>query len=272
MKKRFLCALICMTMVLSLLSGCGNSKSGNGTNTASQKGTQKEQVTILVAAAASLKNCMEKDLKQAFEESNPGIKVNFTFDSSGKLQQQIESGADVDVFVSAAQKQMNELKAKDLMISDSVIDLLENKVVLIVPANSNLKISSFNDILLANKIALGDPKSVPAGQYAQEAFEKLGIWDKVSAKASYGTNVTEVLNWVASGSADAGIVYATDAAQTKDVKVIAEAPAGSVSKVIYPAGIVKATTKKDAADAFIKFLKSDKASDIFKKSGFTPCF
>lgn len=270
MKKSILCVLLCSMMILSVFSGCSKSKSNNVHTGENKEAEPGKQVTILVAAAASLKNCMEKDLKDIFEAENPGIKVNFTFDSSGKLMQQIEEGADADVFISAAEKQMKELNDKGFILPDSTIDLLENKIVLIVPESSNIQISSFKDILSAKMIALGDPKSVPAGQYAQEAFQNLGIWDKVQSKASYGTNVTEVLNWVAAASADAGVVYATDAASTKDVKVAAEAPEGSVSKVIYPAGIVKSTAKKDAASSFMKFLKTDKASEVFKKYGFTP--
>lgn len=271
MKNRLLCTLLCVMLVLLALTGCGSKDAGSGAPIGTGQETgQEEQVTILVAAAASLRYCMEGELKGMFETLHPDIEVTFTFDSSGKLQQQIEEGADVDVFVSAAKKQMNELNTKGQIFPDSIIDLLENKIVVIVPEGSNLSIAKFEDILLANTVALGDPASVPAGQYAKEAFENLGIWDKVSEKASYGTNVTEVLNWVAEGSADAGVVYATDAATTEKVKVVAEAPEGSVSKVIYPAGIVNTTTKKEAANLFTEFLTTDEALAVFEKYGFTP--
>jgi len=116
---------------------------------------------------------------------------------------------------------------------------------------------------------VGDPESVPAGQYAKESFENLGIWADVEAKASLGTNVTEVLSWVAAGSADAGVVYATDAASNENVRVVAEAPEGSVSKVIYPIGIIKTTTKPEAAQTLADFLQSDEALTIFEKYGFS---
>ena len=132
-----------------------------------------EQQEILVAAAASLQYVMEDALQPAFEEANPDIKLAFTFDSSGKLQTQIEEGADVDVFFSAATKQMNALDEEGLMDSDTIVELLENKIALIVPAGSETGITGFEDITKAERIALGDPESVPVGQYSKEAFESL---------------------------------------------------------------------------------------------------
>lgn len=236
-----------------LLAGCGNSAA---------KGT------VTVAAAASLKNCMDESMIPAFNKKYPDVKIQTTYDSAGKLQSQIESGADIDLFISAALKQMNALKDKGLMDNDSITNLLENKIVLIVPKNSTLGIADFKDIVKANKVALGDPESVPAGQYAKEALTNLKLWDEVSQKASFGSNVTEVLAWVAEGSADAGIVYKTDAISNDKVKIIAEAPEGSVEKVVYPAGIVKASKNKDAAELFLKFLQTDEATKIFKSYGF----
>lgn len=232
-----------------------------------------EQQEILVAAAASLQYVMEDEIKAAFEKANPDVKVTFTFDSSGKLKTQIEEGADADVFFSAAMKQMNQLAESQLIDTESVVQLLENKIALIVPKGSELGITGFEDITKGDKIAIGDPESVPVGQYAKEAFENLGMWDQVEAKASFGTNVTEVLSWVAAGSADAGIVYLTDATtsdQFDQVEVIGFAPEGSVSKVIYPVGIVSASTKKEAAQKFIDFLKAEESAAAFEKYGFTP--
>jgi len=132
------------------------------------------------------------------------------------------------------------------------------------------KVTGFEDIANADMIAIGDPESVPAGQYAKEALTSLGLWDAVDAKSTKGTNVTEVLNWVAEGSADAGIVYATDAATTDKVQVIAEAPEGSLAaKVIYPVGIVTASENKEAAQKFVQFLQSDEAIAVFEKYGFS---
>ena len=157
-----------------------------------------------------------------------------------------------------------------MIASDTIVNLLENKIVLIVPTGSDSKIDSFEKIGDAASIALGDPESVPAGQYGKEALENLDLWSSVEGKLSLGTNVTEVLNWVAEGSADAGIVYATDAASMTDkVSVVAEAPEGSVSRVIYPVAELKETKNKDAADAFMEFLQSGEALDVFKAAGFS---
>ena len=231
-----------------------------------------DQQEILVAAAASLQYVMEDKIQPAFEKENPDIKLSFTFDSSGKLQTQIEEGLEADVFMSAAVKQMKALDEEGMIASDTITDLLENKIVLIVPAGSDSKIDSFEKIGDAESIALGDPESVPVGQYSKEAFENLGMWDDVEAKTSFGTNVTEVLSWVAAGSADAGIVYLTDATtsdQFDQVKVIGYAPEGSVSKVIYPVGVVSASTKKDAAQKFVDYLGTDDALSFFAEYGFT---
>jgi molybdate transport system substrate-binding protein len=228
----------------------------------------EEETTILLAAAASLKNVLDDKLIPLFEKKYPNIKVDVTYDSSGKLQSQIEEGADVDIFMSAAMKQMNELDEQGMILEDSIVELLENKIVLIVPKGSNTSISSFEGILDAERIAVGDPESVPAGQYAQESFTNLNMWDQVLEKASLGTNVTEVLNWVAEGSADAGIVYSTDAASNENVEVVAAAPEGSVSKVIYPIGVIKASTNEAAAKTFIEFLQSEEALNIFESYGF----
>ncbi len=232
-----------------------------------------EKTDLMVAAAASLQYVMEDEIGPAFEKENPDISLTFTFDSSGKLQTQIEEGADADVFFSAAMKQMTALQEENLVDADSVTELLENKITLIVPKGSELGITGFEDITKAEKIAIGDPESVPAGQYANEAFENLGMWDDVLAKASLGTNVTEVLSWVAEGSADAGVVYLTDATtsdQADRIEIIGYAPEGSCKKVIYPVGIVSASQKKDAAAKFIEYLRTEEGSAAFEKYGFTP--
>lgn len=254
--------LAMMMAAMMTLTACGG--------TATETGTKAEPVTILVAAAASLKYSYEEELIPMFEKANPGINVEGTFDSSGKLQTQIEEGMEADVFMSAAMKQMNALKDKNMVDADSIVELLENKIVLVTSADSGSEIASFEDIIKGDTIAVGDPESVPAGQYAKEALTTLGLWEQVEAKASLGTNVTEVLNWVAEGSADTGIVYATDAAANDKVKVIAEAPEGSLAKkVIYPVGIVSASAKKEAAQKFVEFLQSDEAIAVFEKYGFT---
>lgn len=230
-----------------------------------------EETEILVAAAASLKNAYEEELIPMFQDKYPGVTVKGTYDSSGKLQIQIEEGLEADVFMSAATKQMTALDEEGMIASDTITNLLENKIVLIVPTGSDSKLAKFEDIENAESIALGDPASVPAGQYAEEALTNLGIWDKIQDKVSFGTNVTEVLNQVAAASADAGIVYATDAASMADkVEVVAEAPEGSLAKkVIYPVAVVKNTAHEEQAKNFVEFLKTDEAMKVFEAYGFT---
>lgn len=247
---------IIVCLLVLVLTGC-------------QKTNSDEQ--ILIAAAASLKNVYEEELIPMFEEKYPGVTVSGTYDSSGKLQSQIEEGLEADVFMSAALKQMEELDKGGLIASQTQIDLLENKIVLIVPKNSQYHLKSFEDIVKVKSVALGDPASVPAGQYGKEALTNLNIYDDIKDKVSFGTNVTEVLNQVAEGSADAGIVYATDAASMEDkVEIIAEAPSGSLSQpVIYPVAVVKKTKHEESAKEFVDFLASKEALEVFEKYGFT---
>lgn len=294
MKRKAWRFVIGLAAVLALsLAACGNSSvsdrqekeeadSAKEDGDSSQKDTSPEEagneidnsgelVTILAAAAASLEYSFEEELIPMFEAMNPAIAVEGSYDSSGKLKTQIEEGMDADVFMSAAVQQMDDLKEEKLIDEDSIVNLLENEIVLIQALDQSAEIKTFEDIVNANVIAVGDPESVPAGQYAKEALTSLGLWDEVEEKASLGTNVTEVLNWVAEGSADAGIVYATDAAANDKVTVIAKAPKDALAEpVLYPAGIVTASTKKEAAQLFLEFLQSKEALEVFEKYGFTP--
>ena len=288
MKKPFAVVMAAM-MVAGMMAGCSSKPqettvatteaetTAEETTAAETEAESKEEVkadlgeqSILVAAAASLKNAYEDELIPMFEEQYPGVTVEGTYDSSGKLQTQIEEGLEADVFMSAATKQMKALDEEGMIASDTIVNLLENKIVLIVPTGSDSKIDSFEKIGDAASIALGDPESVPAGQYAKVALTNLNVWDSIQDKVSFGTNVTEVLNQVAAASADAGIVYATDAASKADqVTVVAEAPEGSLEKkVIYPVAVVKATAHEDAAKAFVDFLQTPEAIAVFESYGF----
>ncbi len=251
-----------------ILAGC--SAGGEAPRADAPAQATAEETELLVAAAASLKNVCEEELIPMFEAQNPGVTVKGTYDSSGKLQAQIESGLEADVFISAAPAQMNSLKEEGLILEGTETDLLENKIVLIVPEGNELGLASFGEIEKAQAIALGDPASVPAGQYAQEILTNLGIWDEIRERASFGTNVTEVLNQVAQASADAGIVYATDAMSMEgQVEVAAEAPQGSLAEpVIYPAAVVGTTVHEKAAKDFMEFLQTGQAMAAFEAYGF----
>ncbi|MCD8139397.1 MAG: molybdate ABC transporter substrate-binding protein [Planctomycetaceae bacterium] len=224
---------------------------------------------LLIAAAASLRYSYDDKLIPMFKEQNPGVEIEATYDSSGKLQAQIENGLEADIFMSAAPKQMNALKDGGFIDADTIVDLLENRIVLIRPASKESPINGFYEVVNADMIAVGDPASVPAGQYAREVFTSLGIWDAVLAKASLGTNVTEVLNWVAEGSADVGVVYATDAATTDRVAVIAAAPAGSLkAPVLYPVAMLAKSASPELAKKFLAFLQTPEAIAVFEEYGF----
>lgn len=230
-----------------------------------------EGETVNLAAAASLKNVYDDKLIPMFEEKYPGVKVAPTYASSGDLQTQIENGLETDVFMSASNKQMNALVEKGLIDNSTVKKSIENKLVLIAPADSTTNITSFEQLKDVNGIiAIGDPDSVPAGQYAEESLSNLGVWDSIQPKLSLGTSVTAVLNQVADGSAEFGIVYTTDAKSSDKVKIISEAPEDSLKKpIVYPVGMIKDAKDADAAQKFIEFLQSQEAQDVFKDYGFT---
>ena len=227
------------------------------------------QVRITLAAAASLEKAFMGELIPAWLRDHPNVTIEGVYDSSGRLQTQIENGLAADVFFSAATRQMDALVAGGYIDAQAVSPLLENKIVLVKPQGRTTQVTSFDNIQRAATIAVGDPKVVPAGQYAQEALTTIGNWDTIQGKISLGSNVTEVLNWVAEASAEVGIVYATDAASQPKVEVIAPLSAGILATpVIYPVAPLKASAHgKEAAD-FIAFLKSPSAAAIFEKYGF----
>ena len=255
--------VLAMSLMAMIVLGCG----GTSNKVAAPA---KEVKTVQLAAAASLEKVFEQQLIPMFNKKHPEIKIQGVYDASGKLQSQIENGLNADLFISAANKQMQALDKKGYMDSASIKPLLENKLVLIVPAKGESTIKEFKDLAKAKHPAIGDPASVPAGQYAKEALTSLGIWQAVQPKASLGTNVTQVLNWVGEGSADAGLVYATDAALIKDkVRVVAEAPAGTLKKpVIYPIGVLKKSSQQAAAKELATFLTTEEAMQTFEKYGF----
>ncbi|MTD42292.1 molybdate ABC transporter substrate-binding protein [Erwinia sp. CPCC 100877] len=270
-KKR----ILLMSLFLLVIVGLGacstsNENSQASSETAGSSSSKAESGHVLIAAAASLENVMEKELIPAFEKEHPEVTIEGSYDSSGKLQTQIEKGLEADIFFSAATKQMAALVSQNLIAEDDVVPLLENQLVLIVPKNSDKGWKDFNDLTKADMVAIGDPASVPAGQYAEKGLKALGIWDEVKEHASFGTNVTEVLNWVAKGSSEAGLVYATDAASSDEVQVIATLPEATLADpIIYPVALLEKAKDNTAAADFLDFLQSDKAAKAFKEAGFT---
>lgn len=273
--------ILAMSMLV-LLMGCGKSQESQVANkneqekteevkTETEKTTEEEKVSegeINISAAASLQDALE-EITYTYEEEKD-VKFNLNFGGSGALQTQIEEGAKADIFISAAQKQMKALVEGGLIEEENVSDLLINDVVLIVQKDDENKVTKIED--LANEevtlVALGEPESVPVGQYSQEILDYYEIADLVNEKATYGSDVRQVLNWVASGEVDAGFVYRTDAMIEEGVEIIEAAPEGSHKPVIYPAAILKDAENKELANDFLEYLKSDEALVVFENYGF----
>ena len=258
MKKIYSYCLMGLMVFSVIATGCGNSV----TNKEAEK-----KAEIFISAAASLTDAMQ-EIGALYEKANPKEKITYNFGSSGALQSQIQQGAPADIFISAAQKQMNVLEEKNLIKKETRQDLLVNKVVLITAKDSKTDIQSFQEITKAKHIALGEPKGVPVGQYAEQIFTKLNILDGIKPKAVYASDVRQVLTWVENNEAEVGVVYATDAAISPKVKIICEAPVGSHKPVIYPAAITTNGKNVEAAKKFMAFLTTQEATDVFKKYGF----
>lgn len=227
------------------------------------------QTELTVSAAISLKDALD-EAKQLYTKDHPEVAIAVNYGASGTLQLQIEQGAPVDVFVSAAPKQMEALEMKGLLLAGTRKDLAQNEIVLIVPRDSKLGFTSFQDLARADvkRVALGEPGSVPAGQYAKETLTSLGIYDAVNAKAIFAKDVRQVLTYVETGNVDAGIVYATDAASSGKVVIVATAPEKSHAPVIYAGAVIQASKNPAAARAFLDFLASAQGAAVFRKYGF----
>ncbi len=228
---------------------------------------EREQLELMVGAAASLEPVL-KEIKAVYSEQNPDVKLCFTFAGSGTLEQQIREGAPIDVFLSASRKQIASLEEDGLIMNDSTVDLLRNELALIVPKIDQTNITSFEEVQKATVIALGDPASVPVGQYAMEVFENLNNWKEVKEKTTYGKDVSEVLAWVSGGNAEVGVVYVTDAMKEDTVEIVEIAPEGSHNPIIYPAAIIAETELESQAKDFLLFLSSTEAEVIFEEYGF----
>lgn len=232
---------------------------------------QKTELTV--SAAASLKEALTT-IGHDFGRQQPNVVLRFNFASSGTLQRQIEQGAPVDVFVSAAEKNMNELASQNLVDARAQRVVAGNQLVLVVPQSSTRNgansIRGFRDLARADvrHVAIGAPASVPAGKYAQQVLVKIGVWNQVSPKAIQAKDVREVLTQVELGNVEAGIVYRSDAAVSSKVRVVAVAPETSHSPIRYSAAVVRDSQNPQAARSFVLFLTSAKAKAIFKRLKF----
>ena len=225
---------------------------------------------ITVSAAISLKDALD-EIAQLYHAEKPGTVIHFNLGASGSLQLQIEQGAPVDIFISAAPKQMDTLESKGLLLPGTRRNLVENELVLIVP-KGRAGVSSFQDLVhpQVRLIAVGEPHAVPAGKYAQEVLKHLGIYDELKPKFVQAEDVRQALMFVETGNADAGIVYRTDEMISSKVTVVATAPNGSHSPIVYPVAVLKNTKNISAAKDFVTFLIGPKSSAVFQKYGFIP--
>lgn len=258
-KFRVVLMLLCCSL---FLVGCGNKSSENSVS------EEKQPVELNISAAASLKEVMA-DLETAYNKVADNVTLVVNYGGSGSLQQQIEQGAPCDLFISAGQKQMNTLKEKGLLVDETTKDLVQNELVLITA--KGVEIKSFDDLKNSDikHIAVGDPGSVPAGKYADEVLVNTGIKDSISDKLVFAKDVKEVLAWVASGNADAGFVYLSDALNNSNVNVVKNVPeVNEHSPIIYPVSVIKDSKNIEEAKKFEDFLFTEEAQKIFEKYGY----
>ena len=287
-RRGFLCAAG-IASASAVLTACGGSSSSTASSTASSAAASSEaasgeSVELIVFAAASLTETLNA-IAEIYSAENPGVTFSFNFDSSGTLKTQIQEGADCDLFISAGQKQMNQLDSTasadvnteglDFVDSDSRVDLLENKVVLCVPENGDKGIDSFDS--LAEHLKAGDilfcmgNSDVPVGQYTQKILAYYALDEEALAAAgviTYGSNVKEVTTQITEASVDAGVVYCTDA-YSAGLTPVDEATKEMCGQVIYPAAVLKAAPNAEAAREFLAYLQTDRAATVFESVGFT---
>ena len=255
LKKMLSLALICL-LAMAFFVGCGQADAPG-------------EIELLIGAAMSLYD-VTKDLADAFQEENPHIILTFTYASSGALQGQIEEGAPIDIFMSAAAAQMRNLEEQGLIYGTGQ-NVVTNAMALVAPADSNLAIEGFVDVASdsVGVVGIADPEHVPSGRFAWEVFTELGIVDEVLEKAVLGSDVRQVLTWVEMGEVDVAVVFMTDAIASDGVRVIEVADASLHSPSVNPVGIVEGSPHKAKAQSFIDFLFSDTARAIFERHGFS---
>jgi molybdate transport system substrate-binding protein len=252
--------IVTITMLILLVAGCRSSgPQSSGPSNANE---------LTVSAAVSLRDAFNEIAE--LNEKRTGTKIHFNYGASGALQKQIESGAPVDVFASAGSKQMDDLAAKGLIVPSTRIDFTANSLVLIVSAKA-AGLSSFSDLAkpAVKKVAVGNPKTVPAGQYTEQTLAKLKLLPEIQTKLILGEDVRQVLDYVVRDEVDAGLVYSSDALSAGDkVKVVARAPDDSHDPILYPIAVVKESKQQDAAKKFIDLVMSSEGQSILARHGF----
>jgi molybdate transport system substrate-binding protein len=252
--------LITTFVSVAFLAGCGGSAIHS----------PNQPVSLTISAAISLKGPLDA-FAQNYNQQHPDVRVVCNYGASGTLQQQIEQGAPVDIFISAGEKQMDTLQSENLLAPGTRRDLVANELVLIAPANSTA-LSNFNDLAKSSvkSIALGEPRTVPAGMYAQQTLDHLHLFSALKSKIVYAANVRQVLAYVETGNASAGLVYSTDARMSTRVRVVASAPPDSHDPILYPVAMLKTSKSPEATRALLDALESSQSLVLFEKYGFTP--
>ena len=290
--KKMLALLLALAMAAAL-AACGGSSAQPAAEPAATEAPAEvapesapvEKTEIIVFAAASMTETLTQ-IKDLYEADHPEITITYNFDSSGTLKTQIQEGADCDLFISAGQKQMNQLditanpevntEGLDFVLEGTRFDILENKVALAVPEGNPANINSYDDMIEGLKsgnimLAMGNA-DVPVGQYTQKilAYYELVEEDLAAAGSiTYGSNVKEVTTQVSEATVDCGIIYQTDA-YSADLTVVDTATAEMCGQVIYPTAILNVSKNPDAAQAFLDYLTSDAGDEVFASVGFTP--
>jgi molybdate transport system substrate-binding protein len=238
--------------LLLLLAGCGGQHAG----------------TLTVSAAASLQDALGP-VAETYRRMHPATRIDFNFGGSGALERQIEDGAPVDIFFSAAAEPMDKLERRGLLLAGTRHDVLRGDVVLVAPRDG-AEVASFAALAepRVRLVAMGDPASVPAGTYGKQVLAALGLWERIQGKLVLAKDVRQVLSYVETGNADAGIVYATDARQSAKVRVAAVAPEGTHAPVVYPSAVLRAAHDPAAARDFAEFLRGREALAILAAHGF----
>lgn len=280
--KKLLTIFLAAALIVSM-TACGGETQEEATEEKKVTEEAKDEVEVIVFAAASMTETLT-ELAEKYKEIAPNVKLTFNFDSSGTLKTQIEEGADCDVFISAGQLQMNQMDINadaeintdglDFVEEGTRIDLLENKVVLVVPDDNSKGIESFDDMVAGLKdgsVLLGMGNSdVPVGQYTQKILTYYELEEEALANAgniTYGTNVKEVTTQVKEGTVDCGVIYCTDAFSA-DLTVVDSATKEMCGQVIYPAAVMNVSKQKEEAKAFLDYLMTDEAMEVFESVGF----
>jgi molybdate transport system substrate-binding protein len=254
-KKLFSTFYLALTLTLV---GCSSNAAENG-----------DKIEITISAAASLNDVLT-EIESIYEKENKNINLLFNFGGSGSLQQQIAQGAPVDLFFSAAEEKFDLLLEQELIDTDYQIDLIGNKLTLIIPKESKAHVDNIQDLLSdeIERIAIGTPETVPAGLYSKQVFQNLQIWDKLEEKLIPTKDVRQVLSYVETNNVDAGIVYQTDAILSKKVTIVDALDSNLHDQIVYPVGVIDDAANKAETIEFFDFLRTETALGVFEKFGF----